>query len=328
MILIYKVIKILELLNKINKLSQREIAAEVNVSVGTVNSIIKQLVQSDFIEVKKSGKSQQYIVNDKGLLFLEEYIKDNLKTKILVPENNTHTIKTAVILAAGEQHDFDKPVGFLKLGNKTIIERTIQFLNDCGIKDILIIAGYESHYYEALAKQHGNIRLLKNEHYRNTGTMTSLALAKEFITDDFLLIESDLVFEKKALLELIQNTNRNCLLITNESSSNDEVFVEIRDGYIFKMSKDRHQFNKIDGELIGISKISIDIYEKMLEEFSDNQNPYFNYEYALLDVAWTYSIGYVKLKDLIWTEIDTKWQYHNLLHYIYPKLHEKETKGG
>jgi choline kinase/predicted transcriptional regulator len=323
--LLEKEFKVLEILNHDSTLSQREVALQVEVSVGSVNSIIKQLVNKGYLTIKKLSNSQQYLVSEKGVTVLEEYIKGSLNRKIVLPTKKQTKIKQAVILAAGERLDFKMPVGFLKLDYGTIIERTISLLRECGIFDIIIITGYESHFYEQLAKKHSFLTLVKNEEYSWNGTMFSLALAQKFIKDDFLLIESDIVFERRALKELLINQNRNCLLITNESGSKDEVFVEIRDNFIFKMSKDKHQFNKIDGELIGISKISIDIYEKMLKEFRHNKNPYFHYEYALLDVARTFSIGYTKLQDLIWSEIDTKWHYKNLLNYIYPMLKDKEN---
>jgi choline kinase/predicted transcriptional regulator len=324
--LIDKEFKILEMLNKNSTFSQREIASLVDVSVGTVNSIIKQLVKKGYVVIKKTGNLQQYVVSKTGVLLLEDYIRGSLKKKIVIPTKKHNTIKQAVVLAAGERLDFKKPVGFLQLGKETIIERTITLLNECGIKDIIIITGYESHYYETLVKDNNNLILVKNENYRWNGTMASLALAQQFITDDFLLIEGDIVFEKTALVQLLENRNRNCLLITNQSGSEDEVFVEIRDNFIYKMSKDRHQFNNIDGELMGISKISKDIFDKMLSEFSHNTNPYFNYEYALLDVARTFSIGYLKLENLIWTVIDTRWHYKNLINYILPMLLQKEAK--
>ena len=36
------------------------------------------------------------------------------------------------------------------------------------------------------------------------------------------------------------------------------------------MSKDVHQFNKIDGEMIGISKISYKVFDKMLAQFKND----------------------------------------------------------
>ncbi len=49
--------------------------------------------------------------------------------------------------------------------------------------------------------------------------MSSLALAKEYIDDDFILVENDLVFESRAVEQIIKNDNRDCVLITNESGS-------------------------------------------------------------------------------------------------------------
>lgn len=94
-----------------------------------------------------------------------------------------------------------------------------------------------------------------------------IILAKDYIDDDFLLIENDLIFEKRAIKELAESLNRDCILFTNESGSGDEAFVEIRDNHLFKMSKDIHQFNRIDGEMIGLTKISHKLYTMMLEEF-------------------------------------------------------------
>ena len=98
--------------------------------------------------------------------------------------------------------------------------------------------------------------------------MASLAKAKELIDGDFILLENDLVFEEYAIKTVVESSiHRDCILITNESGSGDEAFVEIRNNYLFKMSKDIHQFNKIDGEMIGISKLSFELYKMMLEEF-------------------------------------------------------------
>ncbi|MBB2481632.1 NTP transferase domain-containing protein [Bacillus sp. APMAM] len=320
-----KEIKVLEIINNNSRITgQRKIASLIGMSVGTVNSIIKQLVDKEFILTNKISNTNEYMVSEKGREFLENHLKNNLNRKIVVQSQKNNLITQAVILAAGENLHFKTPVGFLKLGKTTVIERTIDMLIECGIQEIIIIIGYECNYYEEFAKKHKNIKLFKNDKYRWNGTMASLSLAKDSIKSDFILIESDIVFESSALQELFKNKNRNCVLITNKSGSEDEVFVEIKDDFIFKMSKDLHQFNRIDGELVGISKISKEIYIKMLEEFNDNTNPYFNYEYALLDVARTFNIGYAKLENLIWSEIDTNWHYRNLVNYIYPMLIEKE----
>ena len=257
---------------------------------------------------------------------MEKNIKNNVVNKIIISSRAKKNVECAVILAAGESQEFEEPVGALKLGDKTVIERIIMLLRESGIKKIVIVAGYKGSYYKKLT-QDSNIFVVENSDYKASGTMTSLAMAKEHIQEDFLLVEGDLAFEKKAITKVLEHNNRDCILITDESGSGDEVFVEIRNEFLFKMSKDKHQFNRIDGEMIGICKISLDIFKKMLEEFKEDSNPYLNYEYMLFDIARTYNIGYVKVKDLIWSEIDTKWHYKNLTNYIYPMIVKKESKG-
>ena len=95
--------------------------------------------------------------------------------------------------------------------------------------------------------------------------MESLATAAAFINSDFILIEGDIVIEESGIKELIEYPLRDCILITAESGSGDEAFVEIRDNKIHKISKDIAQLNRIDGEMIGISKVSYEFYMKMLK---------------------------------------------------------------
>lgn len=234
-------------------------------------------------------------------------------------------IRQAVILGAGERKCFDRPVGFLEIKDDTIIERLITLLNTNGIEKITIVTGYKKEFYEELAKKK-NLQLVYNEKYKWTGTMHSLALAEEYVDGDFLLIENDMIFEERAISNLLENENRNCMVVTSESGLGDEAFVEMRDNHIYRISKDIHQLNKIDGEFIGISKISLEAYKKMIGEFSSNKNPYLNYEYIMLNITNEYNIGYVKIDDLAWTEIDTEEHYKNLRYIVYPKIERKEME--
>jgi len=320
-----KEISVLEAINKKSNISQRGIAAESDISIGKANAMIKQLLEQGYISIERILNKQRYIVTEKGLAQLEEHIKEAGTTKIEVQGEACRKITTAVILAAGECPDFDEPVGALKLGDKTVMERLINMLLESGIDKIVIVTGYKSGFYNRF-RDDKHVFTVENKLYKGSGTMTSLALVKDYIDEDFLLLEGDLAFEESALTKVLEAPKRDCILITSESGSGDEVFVEIRNEFLFKMSKDRHQFNRIDGEMIGICKISIDIYRKMLEEFKNNSNPYLNYEYMLFDIARTYNIGYVKINDLIWSEIDTKWHYRNLTKFIFPMIVKKESE--
>lgn len=317
---------VLKYISENEDITQREISKNLNLSVGKVNSIIKKLEQSDLIEIKKVSNKKEYNISKKGFEDLEDYIKSTKLQKINIHRHSHKKVKQAVILAAGEKKVFEKPVSFLELEDGKIIDRFINILNLNGIEKIVIVTGYKSKYFEEYIKNKNNIVLISNDKYKWTGTMHSLAQVKGIIDDDFILLENDMIFEERAIELILKDKNRDCMLITSESGSGDEALVEIRDNFVYKMSKDIHQLNKIDGEMIGISKISYEVFNKMLDLFKYNKNPYLNYEYALMDIARDYKIGYIKPDDLVWTEIDCQAHYERAMKYIYPKLKRKEQE--
>jgi choline kinase/DNA-binding MarR family transcriptional regulator len=313
----YNELQILELLNKKNDFSQRQLSKETGLSLGTINSVLKNLVQQQYIKAECVNSKTTYEISLEGIEILEKYLSIIQGKRIHISPNQAKRVTQAVILSAGYRADFEKPVCFLEVKGKRLIDRQIEILRNNGINRIVIVAGFKPELYRDLPEE---IVVVYNNEYRTTGTMASLSVARDEIYDDFLLIEGDLYFEEKAVAALIEHQNRNSVLITKVSESGDEAFVEIRNNYIYKMSKDISQFNVVHGEMIGMSKISIEIYEKMLEEFSCNQNPYVNYEYIMMDVAGRYSVGYLKIDDLQWSEIDNINQYE--------KAKEVASKNG
>ena len=318
--------KILYALNENSNYSQSDLSRICKISIGSVSSSIKEAVEKDYLCTQKTSLGSRYHLTKKGISILEEELQNEKNKKINIHLTEYSSIKSAVILAAGQRPDFEIPVAFLEIEGKPIIERTIEILFANGINNIIIVTGYKSEYFDELAKKNPKIKLTKNKNYRHTGTMKSLATAKEFIDGDFLLLESDIIFEEKAIKKLLQNKKRDCMIITNESGTGDEAFIEIRNGYIYNMTKDIHQLNKIDGEMIGLSKISYDVFKKMLELLTHNKNPYLNYEYMLMDIGRKYEIGYEKIADLVWYEIDTISHYEIFKKVILQRLKRQEAK--
>lgn len=317
-------LEILKILNDNFNINQRELSKRTNMSLGKVNAVLKEFTIENLIERITNNRGTLYKVTDKGMKVLEENLANAKSTRLKLHEEEKKIVKTAVILAAGRTADFDRPVGMLEIEDFKLIDRTLNILKENGINKIVIVTGYESEYYEEYFKDSKNVKLVKSDRYIWTGTMHSLALAKDLIDDDFLLIENDLIFEARAIKELVESKNRDCILFTNESGSGDEAFVEIRDNHLFKMSKDIHQFNRIDGEMIGITKISYKLYQMMLDEFKNNVNPYLNYEYVLLDVARDYNIGFVKIDDLAWADADSKKEYEKIKNNLFPIMRRRE----
>ena len=315
----------IKVLSEKPNINQRELAKEVGVSLGKINSIIKEAIENGLIKRINNEQDNKYIITQRGNDELLNALKEIKDTKLIINKEEKYRVKQAVILAAGRT-TFDIPVGLLEVDNTLVIERHIKTLKECGINNIVIVTGYNSEAFEEKMKNESGIILVKNDKYKWTGTMKSLSMAKGHINDDFILIESDLILENIAIPQILNSINRDCVLITNESGSGDEAFVQLEDNCLFKMAKDVHQFNRIDGEMIGVTKISYKLFNMMLKEYERNINPYLNYEYMLLDMARNYKVHCLKIDDLLWGEIDNEKQYNYIKSYLYPRIKRKDLE--
>lgn len=317
------IFKLLKEINKNSGINQRTLSTKCDMSLGKVNSSIEDLEFNKYIIKEVNGRQHKYSITKKGLELLERELKANKDLQLELHTDMNSSVKTAIILAAGRNKNFDIPVANLKIKDETLIERNIEILKKNGIENIIVIVGYNSNLLrEILADK--DITILENENYKWTGTMASLAIAADYVDEDFILIESDIVVEESGISEIIKYPSRDCILITAESGSGDEAFVEIRDNRIYKISKDITQLNRIDGEMIGISKISYKFYMKMMELYEFNMNPYMNYEYMMLDISRTYSLGYIKVDNLLWHEIDNIEHYNYVIKKLLKRIDKKE----
>lgn len=233
-------------------------------------------------------------------------------------------MKTAVILSARWDKDTQMPYPLRPFYKDVcLIDRTIEALEALGYSNILLVVGWQAQLYQKYASD--SVRLVLNPDYKFTSSMGSLAVAAPYIHEDFLLVEGDTFYEYKVLKALTETENENCLAITEESGSGDEAFVETRHGFVTKVSKDRHQICNFEGELLGIARISKEVFDVMLQKWQQSNNPYLNYEYLLLDSTDVLDRPYIKFSNLIWGDVDCEEDFSKLCNYIYPRLRRKEN---
>ena len=127
---------------------------------------------------------------------------------------------TAVILAAGRGQrlrniGLERPKGFLRIGELPIVEESVLRLLAAGIPRIVIVTGHlAEHYVELGTRYPGTIRLVHNSAFATTGSMHSLAVAQQCVDGDFLLLDSDLIYEQRALTEILADPAPNVLLVS------------------------------------------------------------------------------------------------------------------
>ena len=106
--------KVLQILYKFPKITQRQISKKLDISLGKINNIIKFLEKEDYI-LQKENRNGEYKISIKGIKFLESYYKENHPEK-------------AVILAAGKSNFFETPNALVEVYNEKIIEISINLL--------------------------------------------------------------------------------------------------------------------------------------------------------------------------------------------------------
>ena len=200
--------------------------------------------------------------------------------------------RTAVIMAAGLGIRFGwmtelMPKGFIECGGISMVERSIRTLLDCGIERIIIGTGHLKEKYEELAKKYNCREAVGN--------------------DDFLLLESDLVYEKKAILSLLESPEPDIMLITPVTKFQDQYYVEYGEGNRLTRCSTVESELDAKGELVGIHKLSNEFFRLMCEDYGKKTEelPKLGYEYELLTMSQEIRKVYVlRLDDLWWYEID------------------------
>lgn len=237
-------------------------------------------------------------------------------------------MKTAIILAARRERNSEIPFPLRKFNigdgkSSCLLERTLSILASLDYDHVFIVVGYQAEMFEKYAN--ANIRLIVNKDYAFTSSMGSLAVAEPYVEEDFLLIESDTFYERNLLEKLSTTKYGTCFSITEESGSGDEAFVQTKNGFIEKISKDSHQILHVDGEMIGITKVSSGVFHQMCRLYATASNKRVNYEYLLLDSTREIDRPFIRFQNLIWGEVDNELDFHKLQNDIYPRLRRKEN---
>ncbi len=112
---------------------------------------------------------------------------------------------TAVVLAAGASQGLlpmteELPKPMLDIKGKTILERQIEVLNACGVKDVAVVRGYKK---DAITTP--NIRTYDNDEYATTNEAFSLFRASKELGGPFLMLYGDILFERGHLEKLLKS---------------------------------------------------------------------------------------------------------------------------
>jgi len=110
----------------------------------------------------------------------------------------------AIIIAAGNSSRLegiakDLPKGLLKIGQKSIIQRQIDFYRKNDINEIIIVTGPNSEKFNF-----ENVIYVHDDNHDKHDVLGSLMAAREFMKEGFIMSYSDIIFEEEILKEILK----------------------------------------------------------------------------------------------------------------------------
>ncbi|MDE5898658.1 MAG: 2-aminoethylphosphonate--pyruvate transaminase [Treponemataceae bacterium] len=244
-------------------------------------------------------------------------------------------IRQAVILAGGlgsrlKGRTAAMPKGFLEIGGRAIVEWSVQKLIAAGIEDIIIGTGHCSEWYDRLAEKYHVVRTVRNGRYADTGSMGTLEVCAPLVDGDFLVLESDLIYDAVGLGVLLNEQHRNVLLASGATDSGDEVYVEADEGGILRnLSKVRGDVGTVAGELVGITRLEKRTLDAMCAYAAEHHAdlPKMEYEHAMrfVSAGGAHPIYVRTVEYYAWREIDCEEHLAMAQERVYPRIVENES---
>jgi phosphoenolpyruvate phosphomutase len=168
---------------------------------------------------------------------------------------------TAIVLAAGQSQGLgplveDKPKAMLDIKGKSILERQVEVLNGCGVKNIAVVRGYKK---EAIDLP--NLRYYDNDDYADSNELVSLLAARKEMNGAFVMLYGDMVFEESHLQKLLKSPADVTILVDRSWSEQKRPadargvpdLVQLEDaqvaGYRFVGAEHPHKVKKISSKL-------------------------------------------------------------------------------
>src|SRR5215813_596789 len=97
----------------------------------------------------------------------------------------------AIILAAGmgtrlRPLTLTTPKALTVVNGKPMLERQVEFLQDVGVSEIIVVTGYLAEKFEYLKEKYG-VKLVHNDKYDVYNNMYTMYLVREYLPDSYVI---------------------------------------------------------------------------------------------------------------------------------------------
>lgn len=238
----------------------------------------------------------------------------------------------AIILAAGKGTRLDgaavKPKCLVEVGGSTLLHRQIDSLRSLNVKKIVVVIGFGG---DSIRQECSDeISFVENIQFAETSSLYSLWLAREHLTDGFVVLNSDVLFHPQMLADLLESDRDDALLISDTDATplgDEEMKVKVKDELVVDISKDIDPL-EADGENVGIVKFSpsgakllVDYMNTLIASGAVKDWA----PRAFREFARRHPLHALSTRGLPWIEIDFPEDYRRAVDEVYPKI---ESQAG
>ncbi len=226
----------------------------------------------------------------------------------------------AVILSAGQGKRLlpltaERPKCLLPLADKSVLGWQLEVLAANGVEQVTVVTGYGAGLVddEIGRKTVGSpglrVETLYNREFATSDNLVSCWQARDLMEGDFLLLNGDTIFEKKALERLLAGPREAVTVTISRKAAYDadDMKVKLDGERLVRIGKDL-DLNEVDGESIGMILFRDrggEWFRRSLEKALENEAARRRWYLSVIDRmaaedrVWTCSVA-----GLGWQEID------------------------
>lgn len=244
----------------------------------------------------------------------------------------------AVILAAGRGSRLNggepnMPKCLVQVGGVSLLDRQIDALRACGVRDIAVVVGCEADRVRAACRP--GVRFVENADFAATNSLYSLWLARHLLTERFVVMNCDVLFHPRLLDDLLTARYEDALLMAYRDEADppfgdEEMKIRVRRGCVVEISKQMDP-PLADGENLGVVKFGaagaatlVPILDRIVRAGGRREwAPRAFQEFSAIRPL--HAIG---TRGLPWTEIDFPEDYQRAVHDVLPAIERDTGRSG
>ncbi len=215
-----------------------------------------------------------------------------------------------IILAAGigkrlKPFTTSIPKCLFKLGeDETLLSRMINIAKDNSVNEICVVTGFQ---HSLIEEAISGVKFVHNPFYRVTNSIASMWFARDYLDDDVILINADIVFQDSLFKKVLEFDRPAFVVMDSSKVSEADYKVAVLNHKVVMMGKD---LSNASGEYAGITRLSKKSASELRNKIesmilSDQIGDW--YETALVSMILedSFSLYFLDVPQCAWTEIDT-----------------------